>query len=212
MRAPDRLPLEMRRRLKQQQARAEKARTALVRDLAGQSLTQLALIPARTWDRLGPKGIVALIGANRELAHLRLPPSSAIPKAGPPSGGLVAKLKKRLAHWRAVRPLPVVAVAALLRSSLVGILLTAAALPARELGIHLGWLDRPASCPRLDHWGGSCAYTTRSNSLTLERIAAAVGRPLADLAAANPKTPLRSALPRGAQVAIPTRPLINTAR
>ncbi|WP_375454848.1 hypothetical protein [uncultured Methylobacterium sp.] len=121
-------------------------------------------------------------------------------------------LRARLAHWRSVRPLPVVTVAALLRGGAVAVLLAAAALPARGLLQEAEWITRPAACPRLDRWTGDCVYTARADGLTLERAAAALGRPSADLIATNPDVPAVRPLRRGAQIAIPPRPLLKIAR
>lgn len=212
MRAPDRLPPETRQRLGERRARAEQARAALVRDLAGRSLAHLAAMPAQTWDRLGAQGVVALIRAHRDLAHLRLPPPAGGLKAKPAAGGLVAGIRERVVHWRAVRPLPVVTAVALMRGSVFAILLAMAVLPARELVTQAGGLDRAVSCPRLDRWTGGCVYTLRADGLSLERVALALGRPPDDLAAANPTVAPGRLLRRGARIVIPLHPFLKIAR
>ena len=213
MRAPDRLPPEARERLTQRQRRAEQARAALVRDLARRDLADLSKVPARTWDHLGPGGILALIGARRDLATLApVSPPAKSASASPPPGGLVDRLRRRLARWLAVRPLPVVTAAAILRGGTGAVLLAVATLPGREIVTRAGWLDRPVTCRRLDRWTGGCLYIARSDGLTLERVAAALDRPIADLADANPDLPPLRPLRHGAQIVIPLHPFLKTAR
>jgi hypothetical protein len=176
-------------------AQGEQARAALAEQLATLSLADLRKIdPSLVW-RLGPSGLAHLLErsvALRTRAAGLVPPTSA--KEETPIA-IERKASSAWSEWLKRDPLPWV----LAKSSalFVGFAVLFVAF------VPLAWRivsDPPVVggeplCRQLDPFTGDCTYRSGSNTLTMERAAAALRLPFDVLAAANPNAPAGALAP-----------------
>lgn len=169
-------------------ADGKNGRAELLRRLSTCPIDEIAQLPPTTLALLGPQGLLALARKRHDLADLAPHP---IPTSTNPA--TPTALPRRGRHPLA-RALPLT----------TAILILGLAADLARPAINAEWLDpgsRPHStetwplCSRLDPWVDGCVYMTGSDNLTLNRAAAWLDMPAANLAAINTQLQANTASP-----------------